>query len=356
MPVQAQAHRQPPHLFALLTALAPGRKVFDQTRHIRRAAIDGHTQVFAEAAASFFKVPDLRDFEAKATRQAIGLQTALHNHQLVFLELVSVCIEHRFIGSGFDHSRLVIEFEQREFAALAVDDTQVGNDGSDQLRLSRINQVCNLAFGKLAHFKLNLFKKMSRQVKADGSFFMRQARLHAPGHGLDQRRLLRAGGVRVAHVKQAALVGIGLGGGRELKRPVHRSQQFGAVQVQVVKSAGLDEGLYRALVELGLVHAHAKVIQRGKQPALFACRDHGRYGLLSCALDGAQAVTDAFVGDGLKAVVAAVHIRRLETDAHFDGVAKQHLELVGVVHFHRHVGAEKLGRVMHLEPGRVVSQ
>ena len=128
---------------------------------------------------------------------------------------------------------------------------------------------------------------MTRQEKSDGSFFVRQARLHAPGHGFDQRRLLRAGGVRVAHVKQAALVGIGLGGGRELKRPVHRSQQFGAVQVQVVKSAGLDESLHGALVELGLVHAHAKVIQRSKQSALFARGDHGRNGLLTGALDGA---------------------------------------------------------------------
>ena len=356
LPVQAQAHRQPAHLLALLTAVAPGRKVFDQARHIRRAAIDGHTQVFAEAAARFFEVPDLRDFEAKATRHAIGLQTALHNHQLVVLELVSVCIEHRFIGSGFDHSRLVIEFEQREFAALAVDHAQVGHDGSDQLRLSRINQVCNLAFGKLAHFELDFFKKMTRQEKSDGSFFVRQARLHAPGHGFDQRRLLRAGGVRVAHVKKAALVGIGLGGGRELKRPVHRSQQFGAVQVQVVKSAGLDESLHSALVELGLVHAHAKVIQRSKQSALFARGDHGRNGLLACALDGAQAVTDALVGDGLEAVVAAVHVRRLKADAHLDGVTEQDLELIGVVHLHRHVGAEKLRRVMHLEPGRVVGQ
>ena len=126
--------------------------------------------------------------------------------------------------------------------------------------------------------------------------------------------------------------------------------------MQVVKSAGLDEGLYRALIKLGLVHAHAKVIHRSKQPTLFARRDHGRNGLLAGALDGAQAVADALVGDGLEAVVAAVDVRRLKADAHFDGVAEQHLEFVGVVHLHRHVGAEKLRRVMHLEPGRVVRQ
>ncbi len=37
-------------------------------------------------------------------------------------------------------------------------------------------------------------------------------------------------------------------------------------------------------------------------------------------------------------------------------VLEQHLELVGVVHFDRHVGAVELGRVVHLQPRRVVRQ
>ncbi len=56
---------------------------------------------------------------------------------------------------------------------------------------------------------------------------------------------------------------------------------------------------------------------------------------LALRLDGTQPVADHLVGDRLEAVVAAVHVRRLEGDAEvLLRVFEQHLELVGVVHFH----------------------
>ncbi len=110
------------------------------------------------------------------------------------------------------------------------------------------------------------------------------------------------------HVEQAGLVGIGLGRGGKFKCAIHRCQQLGAVQMQVIKSAGLDQCFNRALVEFRLVNTHAKIVQRGKRPAAFTRSDDRGNGLLAGALDGAQAVTNALVGDGFKAIVAAVHI------------------------------------------------
>ncbi|MNL84616.1 hypothetical protein D3C87_2126390 [compost metagenome] len=79
--------------------------------------------------------------------------------------------------------------------------------------------------------------------------------------------------------------------------------------------------------------------------------------MLTRSLHGAQAVSDDLVGDGLEPVEAPVDVWRLETDTEvFDRVLVQHLELVGVVHFHGHVGAEELRGEMHLEPARVIRQ
>ena len=74
------------------------------------------------------------------------------------------------------------------------------------------------------------------------------------------------------------------------------------------------------------------------------------------AFHGPQAITDDLVGDGFEPVEAPVHIRRLKRQPHLLRVFKQHLELVGVIHFHRHVGAEELGGVVHLEPAGVIRQ
>ena len=168
-----------------------------------------------------------------------------------------------------------------------------------------------------------------------------------------------------AHVKQAALVGIGHGGRTKVKRPLHRGQQRCPVELNRIKRTGFDQGLHRALVDLAAVYPHAKIKQTLERPHRVArrpsaaplARRHNRLDcLLACALDGAQTVANLFVRDRLKAAHTPVHIRRLKGEAHLQGVFKQHFQLVGVVHLHRHVGAEKLGGVMHLEPAGVVRQ
>ena len=62
------------------------------------------------------------------------------------------------------------------------------------------------------------------------------------------------------------------------------------------------------------------------------------------------------VGNRLKTVLPLVNIRQIELNAHAHGIFKQHFELIGVIHLHRHIGAEKFGGVMHLNPCRVVGQ
>ena len=126
--------------------------------------------------------------------------------------------------------------------------------------------------------------------------------------------------------------------------------------MQIVKSATFDQRFHRALVDACALDPHTKVVQRLERPALFARRHNRRDRLLACALDSAQTVAHAGVAGRLKPVVTAVDVRRLELDTHSLRVTKQDFELVGVVHFHRHVRGKKLGGVVHLEPGRVVRQ
>ena len=168
--------------------------------------------------------------------------------------------------------------------------------------------------------------------------------------------------ILATHVKQAVLVGIGGTGRGKVKCAVHAFHQGCTVQVNAVKRTRLDEGFHAALVQAAAVYPAGKVKQAlertgllGGAPA-FARRHNRLDGLLAGPLDGTQTVADFFVGDGLKAVDTAVDIGRLKTQPHLFGILEQHLQLVGVVHFHRHVGAEELGRVVHLDPGRVVGQ
>ena len=208
---------------------------------------------------------------------------------------------------------------------------------------------------------------MARQVEAHRGFFHAELLPHAPGRGGQQRGLLRTGTMFVvpAHVKQAGLVGVRQHGRTKVKRQVERGQQAGAVALQRVKGACLDQRFDRALVDAAAVDPGTKVKQavkgarltaHGAGTAAFARRHNRLNGLLPGALDGTQAVADDPVGNWLEPVRAAVDIGWLKAQSHAQRVFKQHLELVGVVHFHRHIGAEELGRVMHLEPAGVISQ
>ena len=262
------------------------------------------------------------------------------------------------IHARLHDGRLVIELEQGHLATLSVDGAKVTDDAAQDLRLAAVADFIHAAFDKLAHLGLHLIEQVARQKEAQGYFFFAQALLHAPrgdGHRIGLTGA-RSQCLRVSAVKQAALMGMRLHAGGKIKGAVDAGHQAGTVQIQVVESARLDQGLHAALVDTGAVDAHTKIKQTGEVSSRLPRRHDGLDGLLAGATHRPQAITDHGVGDRLKPVPTAVDVRWLKGQSHFDGVFKQHFELVGVVHLHRHVGAEKLHRVVHLEPGRVIGQ
>ena len=133
---QAQAHRQTAFQFPLLRHFGTRRKVFHHACNIRRRSVDGNAQILAELAAGGLQIPHLRDLEAAAKALGRALQRALHNHQLVVFQQVAVGIEHRIIDRRFQHIGFVVELEDDQLAAVAVDDAQIADDGGQQLRLA----------------------------------------------------------------------------------------------------------------------------------------------------------------------------------------------------------------------------
>ena len=324
-------------------------------------------QIARKAAARIGQAPDLGGLDAQATAEVVVLYTPLQHDKFIVLERVFGGLQRGFIDRSFQHGAFVVDLEQAQLAALAVDHTQIADDACQQLGLAAVFEFGQGRAHKAAHFFFHLVKQMSRQVKADGGFFVHQLFTHAPGQHGGQGRLLGAGalGVVAHHVEQAALVGVGQLGVGIFKGIFHRGLQRGPIAFDGIKSPGFDERLQGALVELGAVHTHTKIPQALERPlhmALWphalavACGHDGFNGRLPGAFDGAQPIADHVVGHRLKAVMAPVDVGRLKAQAHLQRILVQHLELVGVVHFHGHVAAEKLGGVMHLQPRRLVSQ
>ena len=276
-------------------------------------------------------------------------------------------VHQRFVDPRINQAGFVVQLEQRQFAALAVDDSEVADDAGQQLRLTRVGQRFNLPLGKTTHFECHFVKQMARQVEPNCCFLKRQAFLHPPRHSLDQSGLLRAGAMIVlaTQVEQAALIGIGHCCRTKIKRAVYRRDQGGAVKLNRIKGSGLDQGFHRAFVDAAAVHPQAKIKQalegshvarRGTCATPLTRRNDCVNRLFASAFDGRQTVADHRVRDRLETVHATVHIGCLKAQPHLDRVFKQNLQFVGIVHFHRHVGAEKFGRVMHLQPAGVIGQ
>ena len=86
-----------------------------------------------------------------ATRKAVRLDDAHHNDQLVLFEQVTICLHQSIIYRSVDLTRGVVELEQTQLAALAIDHPEVADDPGQQLGFPGVDQVVNLAFYKLAH-------------------------------------------------------------------------------------------------------------------------------------------------------------------------------------------------------------
>ncbi len=173
--------------------------------------------------------------------------------------------------------------------------------------------------------------------------------------------------VGAAEVEQARLLrmrGLGIG---PFERQAHAGQRAGAVGMQQIEAASLDQRVDHALVHARAVDPLGEVEQAGERPrrvallgAPLAGRDDGLHRALPGALDGAQPVVDQLVAclarRRLEAVHADVDVGRRERDAELLGVGEQHLQLLAVAHFDGHVGGVELRRAMRLQPGRVVRQ
>ena len=351
----------------MLALLHHGGELAQQADHVGHLLAHADLQVAREAAARIGQVEQLLCLHAQATAEVVQLQAPGDDDEFVVLEQIAIGIERVLVHRGLDHARAVIDLEQAQPPALAIDGAEVADDAGQGLGLAAVAQLGQRCAHEAAHLLFDLVEQMARQVKAHGGLFLGQPLLHAPGQGIGQGRLLGAGahGVLAHHVEQPALVGIGQRLVGELEGMVDGGHQGRAVQFDGIEGTALDQGFQRALVQARAVHAHAEVGQALERPLVgaarahataFTGRDDGLDGLLARALDGTQAIAYDLVGDGLEAVHAAVDIRRLEADAHLERVFVQHLELVGVVHFHGHVPAVELGRVVHLQPGRVIGQ
>ena len=103
----------------------------------------------------------MRDGELHAAREAVKLLLAHDDDELIVFEQIAVRVDQRFIGPRLDHAGFVVQLEQRQLAALAVDNAHVGHDAGQQLRLARVEQVFNLALDKAAHLQCHFVKQMA---------------------------------------------------------------------------------------------------------------------------------------------------------------------------------------------------
>ena len=60
----------------------------------------------------------------------------VHDADRLVLEQLAVRVQQRLVGRGFDGARFVVELEQPQAPALAVDDAQLADDAAQQLRLA----------------------------------------------------------------------------------------------------------------------------------------------------------------------------------------------------------------------------
>jgi hypothetical protein len=116
-------------------------------------------QVLAEAAARGGQVPHLVHGELQSARETVGLQLAHDDDEFVILQQVAVGVDQRLVSPCVNAAGLVVQLEQRQLAALAVDHAQVAHDAGQQLRLAAVNQLVNLALDKAPHLQRHLIKQ-----------------------------------------------------------------------------------------------------------------------------------------------------------------------------------------------------
>ncbi|MNM42531.1 hypothetical protein D3C81_533730 [compost metagenome] len=131
--------------------------------------------------------------------------------------------------------------------------------------------------------------------------------------------------------------------------------QRGTVVAQLIQGTAVDHRFQRAPVELGRTDAGAEIEQIGVVAAAQAFVHHRFAGALADALDRAQAVLDGVRRGRFKHEGGLVHLRRQHGQAEVAHLVQEADHLFGVVHVRRQRRGHELGRVMALEPGRLVT-
>ena len=156
----------------------------------------------------------------KPPEKRSGCSLAMHDHQLVVLEQVAVGVEHApRRRRPRSTSRLVVELEQRQPAALAVDDAQVADDAGQQLRLARVDQFVDLALGRSAAPRARPRRTGGPTGRSRSPSSRSVSRSFTPqGVASTSAGSCVLAACESPSVEQAALVGVGLGRRRRNRR------------------------------------------------------------------------------------------------------------------------------------------
>ena len=297
---------------------------------------------------------------------------ALHDQHFVFLEQRAIrfenFVENRDLGS-FAGGAVVEHHDQhlaalRHLGALAYDHAGHGLVARIAVAVAApvalvghfARQIGQRRARKAAHLVTVFIKQVAGKVETQRLLFLLQLALGRPGRLVDEFGTMLLGVVAAHQVEERHLVG----GRRLLLGGFHgqadRREQLRAVVVEAVEGAGPHQRLDRPAIDLATVNTLAE-IEQVLEWAVFACTQNVLDRALATALHAAQAVADGLGVGRCKTVLAGVDIRRQDGQAVLaSGIVVKDLHLVGVVHGERHVGCHEFGRMMRLEPSRVVRQ
>ncbi|MNH84318.1 hypothetical protein D3C73_367370 [compost metagenome] len=125
---------------------------------------------------------------------------------------------------------------------------------------------------------------------------------------------------------------------------------------QAIERPGHDQLFQNTAVELFNIGAGAQVEQIFKIPLLARiARFDNRFDRpFPHAFDGADAVDDLALVINVEVILPAVDVRRQDFQAHAPALIHQPHHLIGVIHIGGHNRGHKLGRIVGLQPQRLV--
>src|SRR4051812_12620784 len=177
---------------------------------------------------------------------------------------------------------------------MAVDDPEVADDAGQELRLAAVDQVDDARPHEAPDLVGALIEHVPRQIEAECGLLEREPLFDAPRFGVDERRLLGAGRMRIAEVEKAALVGVrGLRVG-PVEGAADAREDAGPIRMKRVESAGLHQRFDDAAVDALPIDARTEIEEAAERTggcsAVAVARREDR---LDRTLSGALAGTEA---------------------------------------------------------------